>query len=171
MSCQTSSRRESGSWYVLMLYAWMYSTNMNEAMLFGSNDACFLEAHNGQHVPLHEYKENLVKLLTHPAVEAHEPRMLLVTLPPIEERRLEHRVKSQGYPKLNRSNIVTKQYADASREVARDMNVACVDLWTAFMSEASWQPGDPLYGSQDLPESDAIRELIHDGERHLRSAV
>ena len=136
----------------------------SKAILFGSNDACFLEAQNGQHVPLDEYKKNLVKLLTHPAVEAHKPRLLLVTPPPIEERRLEHRVKSQGYPKLNRSNAVTKQYADASREVARDMKVACVDLWTAFMSRAGWQPGDPLYGSQDLPENDTIRGLIHDGE-------
>jgi isoamyl acetate esterase len=136
----------------------------SKAVLFGSNDACFLEAQNGQHVPLDEYKKNLVKLLTHPAVEAHKPRLLLVTPPPIEERRLEHRVKSQGYLKLNRSNTVTKQYADASREVARDMKVTCVDLWTAFMSKAGWQPGDPLYGSQHLPENDAIRGLIHDGE-------
>jgi hypothetical protein len=44
------------------------------------------------------------------------------------------------------------------------MEVACVDLWTAFMSKAGWQPGDPLYGSQDLPENNAIRRLIHDGK-------
>ncbi len=115
-------------------------------------------------MPLNEYKKNLIKLLTHPAVEAHKPRLLLVTPPPIEERRLEDRVKSQGYPKLNRSNTVTKQYADASREVARDMKVACVDLWTAFMSKAGWQPGHPLYGPQNLPENDVIRGLIRDGK-------
>lgn len=107
-----------------------------KVILFGSNDACFLEAQNGQHVPLDQYKKNLVDLVTHPKVTAHKARLLLVTPPPIEERRLEHRVKSQGYSKLNRSNIVTKQYADASREVAADMKVACVDLWTAFMSKA-----------------------------------
>ncbi|KAG8405168.1 isoamyl acetate-hydrolyzing esterase, variant 2 [Metarhizium acridum] len=133
------------------------------AILFGSNDACFPDAENGQHVPLDQYKKNLVKLLTHPALEAHHPRLLLVTPPPIEERRLDHRVKSQGYLKLNRSNVVTKQYADASREIAKEMKVGCVDLWTAFMSKAGWQTGDPLYGSQCLPENDAIRALIHDG--------
>ncbi|KAG8420114.1 isoamyl acetate-hydrolyzing esterase [Metarhizium acridum] len=133
------------------------------AILFGSNDACFPDAENGQHVPLDQYKKNLVKLLTHPALEAHNPRLLLVTPPPIEERRLDHRVKSQGYLKLNRSNVVTKQYADASREIAKEMKVGCVDLWTAFMSKAGWQTGDPLYGSQCLPENDAIRALIHDG--------
>lgn len=134
-----------------------------KAILFGSNDACFSDAGNGQHVPLDVYKGNLVKLLTHPTVEAHKSRLLLVTPPPVEERRLEHRVKSQGYSKLNRSNAVTKQYADASREVAKDMEVACVDLWAAFMSKAGWQTGDPLYGSQELAESHVIRGLIHDG--------
>ncbi|KAJ3499116.1 hypothetical protein NLG97_g594 [Lecanicillium saksenae] len=91
------------------------------------------------------YKKNLVQILTHPALEAHKPRLLVVTPPPIEERRLDHRVKSQGYSKLNRSNVVTKQYADTSRQVAKEMGVACVDLWTAFMAKA------------------VIRALIHDG--------
>lgn len=118
-------------------------------------------------MPLDQYKKNLIDLLTHPALEAHKPRLLLVTPPPIEERRLHHRVKNQGYLKLNRSNVLTKQYADASREVAKELNVACVDLWTAFMSKAGWTPGDPLYGSQDLPENDAIRSLIHDGKLSL----
>lgn len=86
-----------------------------------------------------------------------------MTPPPIEERRLDHRVKSQGYEKLNRSNVVTKQYADASRDAAKDLGVACVDLWTAFMSSAGWKQGDPLYGSCDQPENEAIRALIHDG--------
>lgn len=136
----------------------------SKVILFGSNDACFSETQNGQHVPLDEYKQNLVKILTHPTIEAHKPRLLLVSPPPIEERRLEHRVKSQGYTKLNRANAITKQYADASREVAKDMNVACVDLWTAFMSKAGWRSGDPLYGSKNLPENDTIRNLIHDGK-------
>lgn len=100
---------------------------VNQAILFGSNDACFPDANNGQHVPLDVYKENLVKLVTHPAVEAHKPRLILITPPPVEERRLEHRVKSQGYTKLNRSNIQTKQYADAAREVAEEMNVGCLE--------------------------------------------
>jgi len=133
------------------------------AVLFGSNDACFSEAQNGQHVPLDQYKKNLVRIITHPAIQAHKTRVILVTPPPVEERRLDHRVKSQGYTKLNRSNERTKQYADASREVAGDMDVGCLDLWTALMSKAGWKPGDPLYGSRDLPENSAIRSLIHDG--------
>lgn len=70
-------------------------------------------------MPLDRYKKNLVKLLTLPALEAHNPRLLLVTPPLIEERRLEHRVKSQGYLKLKRSNAVTEQYADACGKIAK----------------------------------------------------
>jgi hypothetical protein len=114
-------------------------------------------------VLLEQYRKNLVSLVNHPALQAHGTRMILVTPPPVEERRLEHRVKSQGYKELNRRNEVTKQYADASREVAEDLDVGCLDLWTAFMKTADWKAGDPLYGSIDLPENEAIRALIHDG--------
>jgi len=114
-------------------------------------------------VPLEQYKKNLVSLVNHAALQAHGTRVILVTPPPVEERRLEHRVKSQDYKELNRRNEVTKQYADASREVAEDLDVGCLDLWTAFMKTADWKAGDPLYGSIDLPENEAIRALIHDG--------
>ena len=147
----------------------MLNANVHEAVLFGSNDACFEEAKNGQHVPLSEYKANLVKIFTHPAVQAHRPRLILVTPPPIEERRLEDRVKSQGYTKLNRSNECTKLYADVAREVAGDLGVACLDLWGTFMAQAGWKEGQPLYGSINLPENAAIRDLIHDGMDPLLS--
>ncbi|KAH8751543.1 hypothetical protein BGZ57DRAFT_934407 [Hyaloscypha finlandica] len=64
------------------------------AILFGSNDACFASCPNGQLVPLEQYKKNLVSLVNHPALQAHGTRVILVTPPPVEERRLEHRVKS-----------------------------------------------------------------------------
>jgi hypothetical protein len=87
-------------------------------------------------VPLEQYKKNLVSLVNHPALQAHGIRVILVTTPPVEERRLEHRVKSQGYKDVNRRNEVTKKYADAPLEVAEDLDVGCLDLWTAFMKTA-----------------------------------
>lgn len=134
------------------------------AVLFGSSDTCFLGSDNGQHVPLEEYKTNMGKILTHSAVQSHNPRLILVsgwgTMP-------RERVRSQGYAKLNRSNVVTKSYADASWEVAKNLEVACLVLWTAFMTKAGWKPGDHLYGSMNLPENDVIRGLIHGGTRGL----
>lgn len=46
-------------------------------------------------MPLQEYEDNLVKLLTHPTIKAHKSRLLLVTPPLIEERHPEHRVKAR----------------------------------------------------------------------------
>jgi hypothetical protein len=66
------------------------------------------------------------------------------------------KARGQGYSKPNRCNECTKTYADASWEVAKNLAVACLDLWSAFMSKAGWKPCDPLYGSKDLPESDMM---------------
>lgn len=90
---------------------------------------------------LNEYKKNLIKFFTHFTVEAYKPRLILIIPSLVEERRLEHRVKSQGYTKLNRSNERAKQYADASREIANEMNIGCLDLWNAFMLKAGWKSG------------------------------
>lgn len=114
-------------------------------------------------MPLDEYKKNLVKILTHPAVQAHKPRLILIIPPPVEERRLEMRVKSQGYPKLNRFNDCTKIYSEAAHEVGKELGVAVCDLWSAFVARAGWNTGEPLPGQMGLPENEALKELLHDG--------
>ena len=132
-------------------------------IFFGANDACSVEASNGQHVPLETYKLNLRDIVTHPVVQAHEPRIILVTPPAVEERLLEQRVKSFGYKELNRSNAVTKLYADAVHEVGKANNIAVLDLWSAFMTEAGWKAGDPLPGSLSVPKNAGLRRLLVDG--------
>ncbi|MCJ1338426.1 hypothetical protein MMC09_003714 [Bachmanniomyces sp. S44760] len=136
---------------------------MVEMIFFGANDACSVEASNGQHVPLETYKLNLRDIVTHPVVQAHEPRIILVTPPAVEERLLEQRVKSFGYKELNRSNAVTKLYADAVHEVGKANNIAVLDLWSAFMTEAGWKAGDPLPGSLSVPKNAGLRRLLVDG--------
>lgn len=134
-----------------------------EMVFFGANDACSPEAMNGQHVPLDTYKQNLHDIVTHPAVRAQQPHLILVTPPPVEERLLEERVKSLGYKQLNRFNDVTRLYADAVREVGDANGLAVLDLWNAFMTEAGWKPGDSLPGALDKPESPALKRLLSDG--------
>lgn len=136
-----------------------------KAILFESNDACCSEAQIGQHMSLNEYRKNLIKFLTHPAIEAHKPRLILITPPPVEERRLEHRVKYQGYTKFNRSNERTKKYVAILREVARGIDLACLDLWSVFMEKAGWKEGEPLCGTIHMPENTMFRGLILDRKR------
>ena len=132
-------------------------------VFFGANDACSAEAMNGQHVPLHTYRQNLHDIITHPTVRAQQPRLILVTPPPVEERLLEQRVKSFGYKELNRFNAVTKLYADAVREVGSAHGVAVLDVWNAFMTEAGWKAGDSLPGSLNMAESPVLKRLLIDG--------
>ena len=138
-------------------------------VFFGANDACSAEAMNGQHVPLHTYRRNLHDIITHPAVRAQQPRLILVTPPPVEERLLEERVKGFGYKELNRFNDVTKLYAEAVREVGGAHGVAVLDLWNAFMAEAGWEAGESLPGALDVAENAALKRLLVDGLNTLWS--
>lgn len=68
-----------------------------------------------------------------------------------------------------RTNKVTRQYAEAAKEVAKDeeledLDIAVLDLWSAFMEKAGWKEGQPLLGSADVPESPVLKSLLNDGE-------
>lgn len=59
----------------------------------------------------------------------------------------------------------TKLYADAARAFAQQQGLALVDLWSAFMNQTNYKPGDhSLPGSKDLPEDPAFKILMHDGK-------
>lgn len=129
-----------------------------------------------QHVPLDKYRANLQAIITHPAVKAHKPLILLVTPPPINEIHLEAEdlKRNQG---LTREQAVTARYADAVRSVAAEFkdsaDVVLVDLWTALMVDAQRRtPGyerGKLLGSKEVGDSAALRDLLVDG-LHLTKA-
>ena len=87
----------------------------------------------------------------------------MATPPPIEERRMQIRAKSQFYTHLCCTNANTKKYVDAACDVANQLNVALLDLFSIYMAEAGWQPGQPFPGSLDQPENEAIKSFVHDG--------
>lgn len=134
-------------------------------MFFGANDAIAKEANNGQYVPLEDFKKNLQQLLQHEAVKAHNPRLILITPPPVDEYQLEMADKAKGYDMSlqRRTAERTKSYADAARNVGRELNIAVLDIWTAFMLKAGWKQGEPLLGSSKLPRSPVLGQLLYDG--------
>lgn len=72
---------------------------------------------------------------------AHDPAILLVTPPPIDEIKCEIEDTKKGYSQVTRYQSVTAQYADSVRVVAEvaaksGRNVALVDLWKVMMEEA-----------------------------------
>lgn len=137
--------------------------------MFGANDACLPDAPTNQHIPCETYKANLKALITHAAVVAHRPKIILATPPPIDEARQEVTDTSKGNP-LCRRAVVTAKYAEAVREVARDIggDLLLLDLWSAFMEEAIRNTPDhyhngPVLGSSELGESKALSYLMPDG--------
>ncbi|KAB8079064.1 SGNH hydrolase-type esterase domain-containing protein [Aspergillus leporis] len=130
-------------------------------IFFGANDACL--PGNPQHVPVNVYKENLIRIIQHPATVAQSPHILIVTPPPINEYQLQEFDESKGNAHPTRTAKHTKQYAEAVREVGSSLGVPVVDVWSAFMAAVGWKEGEPLPGSRDLPNSDQFQRLFTDG--------
>ncbi|KAL1964988.1 hypothetical protein VTN77DRAFT_6188 [Rasamsonia byssochlamydoides] len=130
-------------------------------IFFGANDAVLPPY--AQHVPLSQYKENLKAIVEHPMVRAQNPKIIILTPPPINEYQLEIFDAEKGFPTPSRAASNTRLYADACREVANSLGIPVVDIWTAFMKAAGWQEGQPLAGSKDIPRNDILEGLFTDG--------
>jgi lysophospholipase L1-like esterase len=109
------------------------------------------------------YKENLKKIIQHPATVAQNPRILILTPPPVNEYQLEEFDIAKDTPHPSRTVKQTKLYSEAAREVAASLGIAVVDLWTAFMTAAGWKDGEPLIGSRDAPNNEKLQSFFTDG--------
>jgi lysophospholipase L1-like esterase len=98
---------------------------------------------NQQHVPLAKFKENLTKIITHPNITAHKPKIFLVTPPPLDEIHITKLDLAYGHPAATRQAKVSASYSEAVRQVAAENpGVTLVDLWKALMDAAiSQTPG------------------------------
>lgn len=136
-------------------------TGVGQTVFFGANDAC-VPGHD-QHVPIDKYKENLKTIIQHPATLAQNPRIILISPPPVNEYQLEAFDAAKDTPHPSRTASFTKLYAAAALEVAASLNVPVVDLWSAFMQPTGWQEGQPLIGSRDAPNNETFAGLFTDG--------
>ncbi|KAK5050540.1 hypothetical protein LTR84_003821 [Exophiala bonariae] len=126
-------------------------------VFFGANDACV--AGSPQHVPLETYKAALRNIVAYPGLKLHATQPILVVPPPVDEYQLVG---------PDRNAATTAVYAAACRDVAAELNVPVLDLWTVFMTKAGWTPDDaaqgrPLVGSRDAPRSEVLDGLLSDG--------
>ncbi|KAM0035098.1 putative GDSL lipase/esterase, SGNH hydrolase superfamily [Helianthus debilis subsp. tardiflorus] len=113
-------------------------------VFFGANDAALTGRYSErQHVPLDEYKENLRKIVRH--LKECSPTMLivLITPPPIDEEWQQqyaaspHGEKAMKLPE--RTNEVTGIYANGCVEVAKELGVSSVNLWSKMQETQGWQ--------------------------------
>lgn len=116
-----------------------------------------------QHVPLETYKSNLRQIVQHPVVKIQNPRIFLLTPPPVNQYQLEVFDASEGVPHPSRTAAQTRKYADAVIELGKDLDVPVVDLWSAFMRYVGWKEGDVLVGSREAPNNEDFEALFTDG--------
>ncbi|KAH6624900.1 SGNH hydrolase-type esterase domain-containing protein [Chaetomium sp. MPI-SDFR-AT-0129] len=142
-------------------------------ILFGANDAAVQLPTNFQHVPLERYKENLVRIINHPIVTAHKPKILLVTPPPLDEIRVTVLDRANGHPAAMRQTKRSAAYSEAVRQIAaQHPAVTLLDLHKAIMDRALEKtPGfDPKKSKNGAalgdPESGVrgyLEQLLPDG--------
>ena len=119
-------------------------------------------------MPLIDYKQYLEAMVQHPSVTAQNPRLILITPPPINEYKLEESDFVKGLTVPQRTAEHTKKYADACREVGKELGVAVLDIWSIMMAKAGWREGEPLAGSKKVARNEVLEGLLIDGEPTLK---
>ncbi|XVF50324.1 hypothetical protein PTKIN_Ptkin04bG0087600 [Pterospermum kingtungense] len=130
-------------------------------IFFGANDAA-LPGRNSerQHVPIEEYKENLRKIVNH--LKECSPMMLivLITPPPIdEEGRMEYARATYGEKAKTlpeRTNEVAGAYARGCVELAGELGLRSVNLWSKMQEADGWQKKYLSDGLHLTPEGNEV---------------
>ncbi|ORX57364.1 SGNH hydrolase [Hesseltinella vesiculosa] len=107
-------------------------------IFFGANDAAIPGA--AQHVPLDRYKSNLLTMLDlikNPQSPYYNPniRLILITPPPLNEVQWRQRCIEFGND-MDRYAHVTKEYAMTVKELAKEKNIVCADIWSRVTEKA-----------------------------------
>ncbi|EHK98690.1 putative GDSL esterase/lipase [Glarea lozoyensis 74030] len=131
---------------------------------FGGND-CNPIGSIPQYVPVDRFKFNLGDLISHRAVTAHEPNIILITPPPVDETLLFESGKrdAAGNFEQGREASGIKLYTEAVKEVGIITGVPVVDIWSRFMSMAGWDGEGELPGTRKLGKNEVLASLLSDG--------
>jgi lysophospholipase L1-like esterase len=145
-------------------------------IFFGANDARLLDPEDAaikeldQHVPQEVFEANLLAIINDPSVQAHKPRIVLVTPPPIDEDMCQsNELASKGIQHPRHLAAVTYQYSEVVCRIAKaDQSIALANVWSAFAIEAGEDGTGPLLGTSvrqgGSSESNArLSSLLRDG--------
>ncbi|XP_074565318.1 GDSL esterase/lipase At5g62930 [Curcuma longa] len=146
-------------------------------IFFGANDAALLgRTSERQYVPLEEYKENLSKIVKHLKDGSATTLVVLITPPPVDEDgRKEYSRSLYGENAMKqpeRTNDNTGAYARQCVELAKELNVPCIDLWSKMQETIGWQErflSDGLHLTEEgnaVVHKEVVRVLI---DHHLQA--
>ena len=122
-------------------------------------------------MPLDEYRANLTGILNHPLVRAHQPKIFVVTPPPLDEIQITKLDMAAGYPSATRKHKVSAAYSQAAREIAAahaGAGVVLIDLFRALMDRAlaktpDFDPSGPPLGDPESGRRGHLEHLLPDG--------
>ncbi|KAL7626840.1 hypothetical protein AAE478_003614 [Parahypoxylon ruwenzoriense] len=137
-------------------------------VLLGANDACLPIPTNTQGIPINQYKENLIGIITHDHIKAHNPKILLVTPPPVDEIRITELDLAVGQAQATRQAAVSAAYSETARVVAAEIpGVVLIDLQKAIMDKAISLTADFGAGGPPLGhpggKRGVLEQLLPDG--------
>lgn len=129
-------------------------------VFFGANDASDLKLNPRHHVPVERYKSNIKEIASLARKNLSEDvSIILIAPPPVcHDARLKfqkEKYKDKATGKLERTLELSGQYAKAMTEVAKELELPCLDVWTMMQ--------DSSYNSQPW------QEYLSDG-LHLSAA-
>ncbi|KFY70792.1 hypothetical protein V498_10215, partial [Pseudogymnoascus sp. VKM F-4517 (FW-2822)] len=138
------------------------------SVFFGANDSANDGGPSKQLVSIERYRENLLSILSHPSVLAHNPRIILITTPPVDEYQRPEETRADGQVDRGRCAENSRAYARVGKEVGEELiakgrPVVICDLWTAMMTRAGWTGEGVLAGSLKASKNPALAEMLYDG--------
>ncbi|KAH9415438.1 isoamyl acetate-hydrolyzing esterase [Dermatophagoides pteronyssinus] len=105
-------------------------------ILLGSNDSVPASSVTGQHVPVDEYRKNLVAMLNHLTSKGiDKDKIILITPPHMHQTIFKAWSFEQNRPIIPETwekDLI--KYVDACRSVAKEMNISLLDLYKIFMA-------------------------------------
>ncbi|QIW99946.1 hypothetical protein AMS68_005464 [Peltaster fructicola] len=136
---------------------------------FGANDSRLPDTPGTpQHIPLEQYVSNMRKIITHSLIQAHEGvRIMVLTPPPVEET-LQWNLDREKFPDLKSPRRVVESnaaYAKAVRELANELGVVCLDVWSILIKKTGYDSAGekPLPGSRSSGIDPMLADLLRDG--------
>jgi len=99
-------------------------------IFLGINDASFDDS--SQHVPLGEYRENMVKILNHLRHTYEKASIVLITPAPIHNSKLEKNLVEVYGSFLNRSSENALKYVQVCLEISKEYGIPALNLFEAL---------------------------------------
>ncbi|BDA43364.1 Isoamyl acetate-hydrolyzing esterase 1 homolog [Coccomyxa sp. Obi] len=149
-------------------------------IFFGANDAALPDRLSArQHVPVEEYRGNLLSIVQH-VQSLGTKDIVLITPPPLDEAaRIRHNQQqdeevSEATSIPERTNSFTSEYAAAAKQLANELGLPVLDLFTEIPKQKAWQTEYLEDGLHFTPAGnkavfDLLLETIRKDLPHLRA--